>query len=80
MGQLRVRAPRAVLVTQWSGLAIDRADDLLAHNERADVAARLVDMALQIEDRVLGPAEQRLVLEQRLGGVAVVDSRQQPSP
>ena len=46
----------------------------------ADVAFRLVHVALQVEDRVLVGAERALVLDQRLGRVAIVDAGDQPAP
>src|ERR1019366_9066569 len=54
------------------GFPVDRADDLVADDERPDVAPRLVDVSLQVEDRMIGSAEQCLVFEERLSRVAVV--------
>ena len=60
--------------------AIDRADRLRSDLERADVAARLLHVFLDVEDAVVIAAERFLVLEDRLGGVAIVDLAQQASP
>ena len=62
------------------GPPVDRGDGLVADHEGPDVAARLVDVFLDVEDAVLVGAERLLVLQDRLGRVAVVDPRQQPAP
>ena len=60
--------------------AVDRADRLRPDLERADVAARLLHVFLDVENAVVIAAERFLVLEDRLGGVAIVDLAQQPAP
>lgn len=49
-------------------------------SEGADVAARLVYQLLDVVELVLVAAQNLLVLQDRLGGVAVVDLRKQPAP
>ena len=60
--------------------AVDRADALVAHHEAADVAPRLRHILLDVEDRVLVRAQHVAVLEDGLGGVAVVDLAHHPAP
>ena len=60
--------------------AVDRADRLRSDHERADVPARLLHVFLDVEDAVMVAAERLLVLQHRLGRVAIVDLAQQASP
>ncbi len=62
------------------GIAVDGADALVAHHKGADVALGLVYVLLDVEDRVVIGAQDLLVLEDRLGRIAVVDLGQQPAP
>src|SRR5256885_1184801 len=62
------------------GRAVDGADRLVPHDDRSDVALRLVDVLLDIENTVLVGAKRLLVLEHRLGRVPVVDLGEQSPP
>ena len=53
---------------------------LVADDEGADVAPGLVDVLLDVEDRVVIRAQHLLVLQDRLGRLAVVDLGQQAAP
>ena len=60
--------------------AVDCADGAVADHECADVASRFVDILLHV-DGVVGVIAQRVAMfEDGLGGVAIIDARQQPSP
>ena len=61
-------------------MAVDGGDDPIANHQSADVASRLGDVLLDVENRVLVRAEHGLVFQDGLCRVAVVDFRQQASP
>ena len=61
-------------------LAVDGGQHPVADHDGADVAPGLVDVFLDVEDRMLHRAQRGLVLQDGLGGVAVVDLGQQATP
>ena len=61
-------------------IAIDGADGLVADHKGADVAHGLVDIFLDVEDGVVVGAQDFLVLQHRLGRLAIVELAQQAAP
>ena len=60
--------------------AVDRADRLVADHEGTNITAGLAHIFLHVEDVLLPRAEHLQVFQQRLGRVAIVDSRYHAAP
>ena len=57
------------------GVAIDRADRLIADHKRPNVPPRFMHVFLNVERPMVKRAERDFVLEERFGRVPIVDAR-----
>src|SRR5262245_9449390 len=62
------------------GNAIDRRDAFITDDEAANITSTFLDVLLNVKNRVMVTTQRDLVLEDRFGGVTIVDFGEQASP